>query len=69
MTKLLSRISTAESIDVSPMTIKRWVSEERYAHLNFPRPVDVDGRQFFVEEEIEDWKLARLVARAAPKAA
>lgn len=45
---------------VHPNTIMRWVREQRYAHLAFPKPVQVaDGSVGFFEHEVDAWLASR----------
>ena len=39
MSQFLRVNSVARRYDTTPSTIWRWANEERFAHLNFPKPV------------------------------
>ena len=48
-------------------TIRRWATDPKYAHLNFPKPLDTgDNSVGFVEAEIDSWLEARAAARDWP---
>ena len=52
--------------DKSKMTIRRWATDPKYAHLNFPKPISLgDNSVGFVEGEIDGWLAARAAERDA----
>ena len=58
---------TAVKCGVVPITINRWATDPKYAHMNFPKPVSLgDNSVGFVESEVDDWLEARAAERAAP---
>ena len=62
--KALRKKAVAAKCGVSRSQIERWASEERYAHLNFPKPFKLgDGFPGWVEDEIDTWLAARAAQR------
>ena len=59
------RIKTAaDRIDVVSLTIRRWATETKYAHLKFPKLVDLgDNSVGLVEEEFDSWIAERAAKR------
>ena len=50
--------------DKSVITIRRWATNEDYAHLNFPKPISTgDNSVGFDEAEIDAWLEARAAER------
>ena len=50
----------------SVITPRRWATDPRYAHLNFPKPVQLgDNSVGFVEEEIDEWLANQAAKREA----
>jgi len=45
----------------SRMTISRWVRDPK---LDFPKPMVVNGRLFFAEDELEIWERRRAASAA-----
>jgi predicted DNA-binding transcriptional regulator AlpA len=56
----------AKRFGVSIRTIERWLDSET---LNFPRPVTINRRRYWIEAEIEAWEIARREEQEAEKAA
>ena len=55
--------AAAQKCGVAPITIRRWATEPKYAHLNFPKPIPLGENSVgFAEEEIDDF-LVGLVAK------
>jgi len=54
--KLLPARKVQERFDVVDRTLDRWVSDPR---LQFPRPVVINRRRYFVEAEIEAFEQRR----------
>ena len=46
----------ARYADVSDMTIWRW---EHNATLGFPKAININGRKYFLLEEVEAWERKR----------
>ena len=64
--------STAQRFDVTPITIRRWATDPKYSHLDFPKPVPLgDNSVGFVDEELDAWEEAQAAKRGRvdPKAA
>lgn len=61
---ILRYAGTAQKCDVTKITIRRWATNPDYAHLNFPKPVELgDNSVGFVESEVDSWLEARAAAR------
>lgn len=58
--ELFSRCDLAEKIGVAEKTIRRWV-----AAGEFPAPISVVGRRFWVGAEIDSWIEERIAERDA----
>ncbi len=57
------RIKTAaERCDVVPLTTRRWAPDPKYAHLNFPKLLDLGDNSVGLIEEEFDAFLAELAA-------
>jgi len=56
MTTFIRRPAAAKRIGVHPQSIKRYVEDPRYAHLNFPKPVQIGDIEVFIEDEIDAWQ-------------
>ena len=41
--------------DISDMTLWRWIR-----HRNFPQPQKIAGRNYFVLDQIEQWKASQI---------
>ncbi len=62
--KIIRIKSAAVKCDVVPLTIRRWSTDPKYAHLNFPRLLDLgDNSRGLIEEEVDSWLEARAAAR------
>ena len=59
--KVLSKKVTAVRCrNVHPNTPMRWANDPRFAHLNFPKPIQMaDGSVGFYEHEIDAWLASR----------
>jgi predicted DNA-binding transcriptional regulator AlpA len=58
--RILSPKKAAERLDKHRATIMRWSNDPRYAHLGFPRPIQLaDGSVGFLEAELNDWIASR----------
>ena len=58
--------ATATKCGVVPMTIRRWSTDPKYAHLGFPKPIPLgDNSVGFISEEVDDWLSARAAEREA----
>lgn len=58
--RILSPKKTAERFDKHRATIMRWANDPRFAHLGFPRPVQLaDGAVGFFEAELDEWIASR----------
>ncbi len=56
--------ATAVKCGVVPITINRWATDPKYAHMNFPKPVPLGANSVgFVEAEIDAWLEARAAER------
>ncbi len=54
--RILRRKSAARKLDVHVATLMRWATDARYAHLKFPKPIQIaDGSTGFFEHEIDVW--------------
>ncbi len=66
---ILRRKATAKKIGVTTVTIDRWSSDPKYAHLNFPKPIPLgDNSVGHIEEELDEWLARRAGEREAPNA-
>ncbi len=55
---------TTEKCGVTKITVHRWSTEPRYAHMNFPKPFALgDYSVGYCEEEIDEWLSARAAKR------
>ena len=53
----------AKLIGVAPITVHRWATDSKYAHLDFPKPIPLgEGSVGYSEEEANDW-LAKQAAK------
>ena len=69
MTTLLPKRGVARKIGVNERSVDRYTDDPTYARLNFPRPAEINGRRFWIEDEIESWVQQAIRARDAGKAA
>jgi len=51
---------------VSDMTIWRWLHDENYKHLDFPKPIKIATRRYWKKHKIEDF-IERQEARCNSK--
>ena len=65
MTKLLSKKQVREIVGFSFAHIDRMESDTAYAHLDFPKRVQIGFRVFWVEDEIHNWVAAQIAKRDA----
>ncbi len=57
--------ATAVKCGVVPITIRRWATDPKYAHMNFPKPISLGKNSVgFVESEVDGWLEARAAERA-----
>jgi predicted DNA-binding transcriptional regulator AlpA len=52
----LPTVQVAKRFGVSLRTIERWLDSET---LNFPRPITINRRRYWVEAEIAAWEIER----------
>ncbi len=46
--------ATAVKCGVAPITIHRWASDPKYAHMDFPKPIRLgDNSVGYIEEEVD----------------
>ncbi len=58
--------ATAAKCGVQPITIRRWATEEKYAHMAFPKPISLGENSIgYVEQEVDAFLEARAAAREA----
>ena len=56
--------ATAIKCGVTPITIHRWATDPKYAHMNFPKPMSLgENSRGYVEAEIDEFLEARAAAR------
>lgn len=68
--RILRKIDVARKLGVHHTTPMRWANDARYAHMGFPRPVQIgEGCVGFIESEIDAWVLSRPRAAWAERAA
>ncbi|RED13921.1 helix-turn-helix transcriptional regulator [Pontivivens insulae] len=65
MTRLLSKKQVREIVGFSFAHIDRMEREPEYAHLDFPKRVQIGFRVFWVEEEIHAWVALQVSKRDA----
>ena len=65
MTRLLSKKQVREIVGFSFAHIDRMENDLAYAHLDFPKRVQIGFRVFWVEEEIHTWVAAQIAKRDA----
>jgi len=63
MTTLVPKRGAARKIGVNERSVDRYTDDPNYAHLNFPKPTEINGRRFWVEDEIERWIQERIRVR------
>jgi predicted DNA-binding transcriptional regulator AlpA len=68
MTVLLPKRASAKRCGINERSVVRYAEDERYSHLNFPKPTIINGRRFWVEAEIEAWVQARIAERGGKAA-
>lgn len=57
---ILRRKTVSKRCDAHVTSVMRWATNPKYAHLNFPRPVQMaDGSVGFYEHEVDAWLAAR----------
>ena len=62
--KILRPKAMAQKCGVAPITIHRWASDPRYAHMGFPKKIRLgDNSVGYIEEEVD----AFLASRAAKR--
>jgi predicted DNA-binding transcriptional regulator AlpA len=49
-------------LDVSTMSIHRYVNDKKYTHLNFPKPSVIVDRCYWDRAEIDAWMRSRAVS-------
>ena len=58
--------ATAEKCGVTTITVHRWATDPKYAHLGFPKPISLgDNSVGHIEGEIDKWLETRAAAREA----
>ena len=61
--------ATAKKCGVTTITVHRWATDPKYAHLGFPKPIPLgDNSVGHIEGEIDKWLEARAAKREAPNA-
>ena len=65
MTRLLSKKQVREIVGFSFAHIDRMERDPAYAHLGFPKRVQIGFRVFWVADEIYDWVAAQIATRDA----
>ena len=56
--------ATAAKCGVTTITIHRWATDPKYAHLNFPTPLPLGANSIgYVEEELDAFLESRAVLR------
>jgi predicted DNA-binding transcriptional regulator AlpA len=63
---LLTKRDVCFILGVSPATIDRWRFHEDYAHLAFPRAVNIGYKVFWRPEDIEAWAELQLSKEGTP---
>ena len=59
----------AQKVGVAPITVHRWATDSKYAHLDFPKPIPLgDNSVGYSEEEADDWLAKQAAKREAPDA-
>ena len=57
--------STAVKCGVTPITIHRWASNPKYAHMGFPKPIRLGGNSVgYIEDEVDSFLAERAAKRA-----
>jgi len=41
--------------NISDMTMWRWLHDENYRHLNFPKPITIATRRYWRQSDIDSW--------------
>jgi len=41
--------------NISDMTMWRWLHDENYSHLNFPKPITIATRRYWKQNDIDTW--------------
>ena len=56
--------ATALKCGVTPITIRRWAHDPKFAHLNFPKPISLgDNSRGYIEAEVDEFLAERAAAR------
>ena len=56
--------ATAVKCGVTPITIRRWATEDKYAHMGFPKPISLGENSVgYVEQEVDAFLEARAAMR------
>ncbi len=56
--------ATAVKCGVTPITIRRWSSDPKYAAMGFPKPISLgDNSRGYIEEEVDAFLAERAAAR------
>ena len=51
---------------VTPITVHRWATDEKYSHLNFPKPISLGENSVgYIEEEADAWLAEQAAKRDA----
>lgn len=61
MQAFLTRPQVKQRYQISEMTLWRWENSET---LDFPKPIVVNRRKFFREEDLTNWERARVQVSA-----
>ncbi|MCZ6863813.1 MAG: AlpA family phage regulatory protein [Alphaproteobacteria bacterium] len=58
--------ATAQKCGVTPITIRRWATEEKYRHMKFPKPLSLGENSVgYPESEVDEFLEARAAKRGA----
>ena len=61
---MIPKPALARELGVSTRTISRWLMDTA---VEFPKPIMIRGRNYFMRTSVETWKAARLRAIIAPQ--
>lgn len=56
--------ATAIKCGVTPITIHRWATEDKYEHMGFPKPISLGENSVgYIEEEVDAFLSTRAALR------
>ena len=53
--KINSKVVKEMLGDISEMTLSRFIGDENYAYMKFPKPIYINRRRFWSQNEVQEW--------------